>query len=464
VTLDPSTLGEIDRRGVVVPHYDRAALAPAIVHVGVGGFHRSHMALYTDEVAALDATWGIRGVGLLADDARMAAVLSAQHGLYTLIERSTESTATRVIGSLIDYRHAQDDLVLAATIADPDVAVLSLTVTESGYAEPSADRPRTTFDRLAGALDVRRVGGGAPLTVLSCDNLPGNGDVTRRAVLAAAERHSSHLVSWIERNCTFPNSMVDRITPATADTDRGWLLDTFGVVDGWPVVAESFRQWVIEDHFAAGRPDWERVGALFTSDVHAWELYKLRMLNAAHSCMAYLAALDGLTFVDEAMTRPEIRGFLDELLFEEAIPTLNPIAGHPREDYARTVLARFSNTAVRDQVARLCMDGTAKFPTFLIPTLVRQLELGGPIRCATLALAGWARYLATVPAEQQAFDPSGDVARRFARSAMGEPSAFLDLDAVFPPDLRNNERFRDEFGRAFSALARGVPWVRDSAR
>ena len=222
-----------------------------------------------------------------------------------------------------------------------------------------------------------------------------------------------------------------------------------GIEDGWPVVGEPFRQWVIEDAFAAGRPAWEDVGALFTDRVHDWELYKLRMLNAGHSCMAYLSSLAGITYVDEAMGVPQVRAFLDDLLYHEAVPTLTEIPGHRREDYVASVLGRFANTGVRDQIARLCVDGSAKFPTFLLPTIVRQLELSGPIRRATTALAGWARYLGVVAPADQSFDASIDAARQYGAKAMNDPTSFLEYAEVFPAELRESARFRAAFERAY---------------
>jgi mannitol 2-dehydrogenase len=218
------------------------------------------------------------------------------------------------------------------------------------------------------------------------------------------------------------------------------------------VVSEPFRQWVLEDSFSAGRPPFEDVGVLFTDRVHDWELYKLRMLNATHSCMAYLMAIAGVVFVDEAVAIPAVRQYLERFLSTEAIPTLTEIPGHPAADYARSVLGRFENTGVRDQIARLCIDGTAKFPSFLIPTVERQLELDGPIECAALALAGWARYLATVSAAERANDSHGDRAATFAVRSLAAPDAFLEFDEVFTPRLRER-RFRDAFGDACDALA-----------
>jgi mannitol 2-dehydrogenase len=459
VSLSQAHLAEIASRGVPVPLYDRARLAARIVHIGVGGFHRAHFALYTHELAEAGSDWGIVGLGLLPQDAEMAAALSGQDYLYTLIEKGNGEPCAEVIGSITGFVHAPDghDTDVAELIASPTTAILSLTVTEAGYSDPTPGEPAagawTTFDRIAAALAVRREHAAGPLTILSFDNIPGNGAAARHATVSAAARLDPELAAWVGENCTFPNSMVDRITPVTADSDRAWLLGSTGIEDRWPVVAEPFRQWVVEDDFAAGRPPWEKAGAILTDRVHDWELYKLRLLNAGHSCMAYLSALAGITFVHEAMAVPAIQTFLEALLYREAMPTLAAIPGHPREDYVASVLERFANSGVRDQIARLCIDGSAKFPTFLIPTIVRQLEQDGPVEHAATALAGWARYLGVVEAQRQAFDAAGDTARSYAADAVADPLAFLDYEAVFPPGLRRSTRFRDAFSESYRRIA-----------
>ena len=452
MAIRPATdnLPAIEALGVSVPSYDRAALKPRILHLGVGGFHRSHMARYTDELAADGSDWGIRGVGLLEGDRRMAAALASQDHLYTLIERDSERSTTALVGSIIDYVLAVDDLAsFERHLADPGVAIFSMTITEGGYSVMDGN---PTLEAIASALDARRVAGGAPLTILSCDNLPRNGDVARAAITTVCEARTDKLAEFVRTSCAFPNSMVDRITPQTTDNDRAWLRDEIGVDDAFPVVAETFRQWVIEDDFAAGRPRYGDVGALFTDRVHDWELYKLRMLNASHSCMAYVMALAGVVYVDEAMAMPELRRYLERFLADEAIPTLTEIPEHPAADYARTTLHRFENTGVRDQIARLCIDGTAKFPSFLIPTVQRELELGGPIDCAALALAAWSRYLARTPPAERAPDSSGDRSASFAARSLDEPEMFLELDEVFPPALRASSRFREAFALACREL------------
>jgi mannitol 2-dehydrogenase len=453
--LSTSNLQAIEGRGIPVPHYDRAALSPRVLHIGVGGFHRAHLARYVDELAECGGDWGIRGIGLLDADRRIADALASQDYLYTLIERDGNGSYPRIVGSIVDYRLVAGDLdAFAQQVASPEVAILSMTITEGGY---SLETPNPTIEAIVSALDARRANGGSPLTILSCDNLPGNGKVAREAITRVSDARSDDLARYLETSCTFPNSMVDRITPQTSDADRAWLQEAFGVDDGWPVVSEPFRQWVLEDSFAAGRPQFEDVGVLFTDRVHDWELYKLRMLNATHSCMAYLMAMAGVVYVDEAIATPAVRQYLERFLSTEAIPTLTEIPGHPATEYARTVLERFENTGVRDQIARLCIDGTAKFPTFLIPTVERQLELEGPVECAALALAGWARYLATVPAAERAYDPQGDRAATFAVRSLESPRVFLEFDQVFTPRLRESSRFGDAFAGASAALAEDGP-------
>jgi mannitol 2-dehydrogenase len=449
--LRARSLGEIAAHGVPVPRYDRSSLRPRILHLGVGGFHRAHLALYAHELAATGSDWGICGLGMLEADRRMEAILRSQDYLYTLVEKGDGEPRSQVIGSIIDYVLAIDDAAaVAVKIADPDTAILSLTITESGY---SLERPNRTIQAIAGGLARRRAETGAALTILSCDNIPGNGKVTRAAVLRVCEERNEELARWVESTCTFPNSMVDRITPQTSDADRAWLRDSLGIDDAWPVVTEPFRQWVIQDEFASGRPPFEEVGVLFSDQVHDWERYKLRMLNATHTCMAYLSALAGIVYVDEAMASPPLRQFLARYLWDEAIPTLEEIPGHPPTEYATTVLTRFANTGVRDQIARICIDGTAKVPTFVIPTIERQLTRDGPVECAALALAGWARYLATTPPAARAPDSSAEHSASYAKRSMDDPVSFLDLATVFPPALRESERFRDAFAAASRSLA-----------
>ncbi len=383
--LSTSNLESIERRGIPVPHYDRGALTPRILHIGVGGFHRAHLARYIDELAESGNGWGIRGIGLLDADRRIASVLESQDHLYTLIERDSNGSRPRIVGSIVDYRLVGDDVdAFAQQVAQPDIAILSMTITEGGY---SLDKPNPTIDTIVTGLDVRRASGGKPLTILSCDNLPGNGNAARQALTRVSEARSGDLVRYVETACSFPNSMVDRITPQTTDADRAWLHEEFGVEDGWPVVSEPFRQWVLEDSFAAGRPSFEDVGALFTNRVHDWELYKLRMLNATHSCLAYLAAIAGIVYVDEALAVPAVSHYLERFLSTEAIPTLAEIPGHParrsRSDRSVT-LGHFSSSTRSSHPASARAAGSATLSPMRAPrspSTVRWVRWSGSRRC-----------------------------------------------------------------------------------
>jgi len=253
--------------------------------------------------------------------------------------------------------------------------------------------------------------------------------------------------------------MVDRITPATSNEDREWLLASTGIIDRWPVVSEPFRQWILEDNFAGGRPAWGSVGALFTDRLHDWELYKLRLLNAGHSSVCYLSALAGIEFVHEALETPVIRKFLTNLLYREVLPTLPEIPGFPREKYIVSVVERFSNRGVCDQIKRICLDGSAKMTKFLVDTMVAEIERDGPVNAIAAATAGWARYLSAVDIKQQASDASGEAARRYAARAAeaSDPAVFLEYDEVFPRAVRDSERFCAAFSAAYKRIVEQGP-------
>lgn len=457
IPVSSATLPRLADRGVSVPGYEREGHVPRIVHIGVGGFHRAHQARYLDELAAEGGGWRICGVGARPADRAMADALLPQDCLYTLVEHGDTVPAVRVIGSIVEYRlAAPDPEPMVEAIARPETAVVSLTITESGYGSAEGEDPGV-FEAIAVAASRRAAARMAPITILSCDNVLHNGEVTREATLRAARRVDARAARWLEAECTFPSSMVDRITPATTDGDRAWLRDGHGIDDRWPVVTESFRQWVIEDRFASDRPPLERVGAIFTDRVGDWETYKLRMLNATHSALAYLAALAGVRWVDEALRVPELRHLIETFLHAEVLPTIDPIAGHPPADYAAMVLDRFSGNGVRDQIARLCIDGTTKMATFLMPTIEHQVATGGPIAASATALAAWARYLASVPVGEQAHDPFGDEARRYAQDAVADPPRFLAFKRVFPPRVATDSRFRDAFSATLQSLAARGP-------
>lgn len=473
--LTPATLDDLGP-DVEVPPYDRSALVPSIVHLGVGGFHRAHLAVYVDELARMGHTdWAIVGAGVLPGDAAMAEALGPQDGLYTLVVRDVDRVDVRVVGSIVEYLHAHPSADrLVARIADPTTQVVSLTVTEGGYpvdddtgefdaTSPNAG-PESAFAALMAGLDRRRADGAGPLTVVSCDNIIHNGAVARTSTLGMARERDTDLAYWIAETISFPNSMVDRITPVTTDDDRAWLAEAHGIDDRWPVVTEPFVQWVVEDDFAGARLPLEDLadhGVIVTDDVEPYELFKLRLLNAGHSTLAYLARLVGHRRVDEVLAEERFATFLRDFLDHEAGPVVPRAPGIDLDDYKASLVHRFANPAIGDQVDRLCLDGTAKFPKFLLPTVRRQLDADGPVGLSALALAGWCEYLLGEEEDgtpiDLASDPRLGEAREHARNSQDDPAAFLDFAAVFPPDLANDERFRRAFTDALGSLrSRGI--------
>ena len=456
---------------IVVPSYDRSGVRGSIVHLGVGGFHRSHLATYVEEICSHGNTqWGIVGCGVLPGDVAMADALGAQDTLYTLITRGSADTTVQVVGSLIEYVHASPDASVAIErIAHADAQIVSLTVTEGGYPvddltgayqpdSPNAG-PASAFGIIAAALDQRRRLHGAPLTIMSCDNIMGNGHVAQTATLGEATRFGQDLMDWIATSVSFPNSMVDRITPATTESDRSWLATEHQISDLWPVVAEPFRQWVVEDNFAGERPPFEDLDVIVTDDVTPYEFMKLRLLNAGHSCLAYLAALDGIETVDAAMADPAIARYLQAFLELEASPVLPPVAGIDVTAYNSSLIERFSNPAIGDQIARLCIDGVAKFPKFLLPTVRAQLHAGGPVGLSALALAGWCQYLIGTDDHGKPIELSPDSqldeAVRYAALSLTDPGAFVGFAAVFGDDLAASTPFRESFATALDRLRSG---------
>ncbi len=466
VKLDSAALSQLEAR-VATPTYDRAVLRPSIVHVGVGGFHRAHLATYVHELCEAGHTdWSIIGAGVLEADATMAEVLEDQDYLYTLITRGPDDTVVDVIGSITGFvLGAQDSTPLIELIAAPSTQIISLTVTEGGYpiedltglynSESPAAGPGTAFAIIAAGLDARRRSHGQPLTIVSCDNIISNGDAAHVSTVGEAAGFGDELTDWIAESVSFPNSMVDRITPTTSQSDRDWLSEECQIADRWPVVTEPFRQWVIEDDFAGERLPLDELDVIVTDDVEPYELMKLRLLNAGHSCIAYLSALQDFTTVDIAMADPLIRQFLDAFLRIESAPVLADVPGIDIDAYIQSLVERFSNPEIGDQINRLCLDGSAKFPKFLLPTIRAQVENSGPIELASLALAGWCEYLRGTTengnAIEIASDPLLDAATKYAAMSVEEPDAFLNFEDVFG-DLNTSDDFRAAFTSSLDLL------------
>jgi mannitol 2-dehydrogenase len=409
----------------------------------------------------------------------MRDVLHAQDCLYTVVERSAAGDRARVIGAISAYLFAPDDPeAVLEKMAAPECRIVSLTITEGGYfvhpgtgefdeAHPDVqhdlahpEAPRGSFGYLAEALDRRRRRGLPPFTVQSCDNLQENGEVARRMFLAFAERRDPVLRAWVATNGAFPSAMVDRITPATTDEHRALVREEFGIEDGWPVVTEPFRQWVIEDRFPLGRPAWEQAGAQMTPDVHPYEMMKLRLLNASHQAMCYIGMLLGYRYAHEAMADPGILRLVERLMDVEVTPLLPEVPGIELGDYKRTLIERFSNPTLRDQLARIGTEGSARIPKFVLPSILDRIERGGPLAALTFTVASWFRYLAgTDPAGQPLpiNDPMAEELVTRARAGGEDPGALLGLRKLFGDVLPGAPAFVGELVADLRRLYRDGP-------
>jgi mannitol 2-dehydrogenase len=456
--LDESTLPDIP---IAKPTYARDDVAVGIVHFGVGGFHRAHQAMYVDALLekGLASRWGICGVGVLPGDRKMADALDAQDGLYTLLLENPDGTRdARVIGSIVDYRYAPDDPEgVVELLAAPDTRIISLTITEGGYEVDKADVDSVNvFGLVTDALARRRERGIGSPTIVSCDNIEGNGDVARAAFTSYAERTHPGLSEWIDANTRFPNSMVDRITPVTTPEVIATVRDEFGVDDVWPVVAEPFTSWVLEDSFTDGRPPFEDVGVLLVDDVTPYELMKLRLLNASHQALCYFGYLAGYRLVHDAAGDPLFARLLCQYMDSEATPTLRPVPGIDLPDYKRTLIERFANPGVRDTIARLCYGSSDRIPKWLLPVIRENLRTGAPITLSAAVVASWARYAEGVDEQGEPIDVQDQLADELiplARAQRENPTSFIENRSVFG-DLVDNERFVDEYVAALQSLHR----------
>ena len=482
--LTPESLPELAKT-LPVPDYERDGVVPGIVHIGVGGFHRSHQAMYLDRLLSggQGRDYFICGVGVLPGDRRMKDVLDAQGGLYTLVVKHPDGrNEARIIGSLVRYLLAADDPeAVIETMAAETTRIVSLTVTEGGYsvdpvtgdfaptsAQVQADLqpgsvPLSAFGLMTEALARRRQRGTPPFTVMSCDNIQGNGDVARRTFSAFAGLKDAELGKWVEQEVAFPNSMVDRITPVTSDADRALVAEQLGIADGWPVVCEPWTQWVLEDHFCNGRPLLEDVGVQLVPEVEPYELMKLRLLNASHQALCYLGYLSGYRYAHEVCQDPLFVEFLLLYMDREATPTLPPVPGVDLSGYKRSLIERFANPHVRDTLARLCADSSNRIPKWLVPVIRHQLSSGGPVDSAALVVASWARYAEGKDEQGQPItivDPLAEQTTTAASRQDEEPTAFLEQRDLFG-DLADQPRFVDAYVSALQRLkshgARATP-------
>ena len=460
---------------VAQPRYDRGRLTPGIVHIGLGNFHRAHMAVYLDDLFALGENhdWAILGAGVRPTDATMRDALKAQDCLSTVVELDPEGKRARRVGAMIDFIQVDpSNAPLIAAMRQPEIRIVSLTITEGGYFvdpatgefDPTAadivadsqnpDRPITAFGAIIAALRARRDSGSEPFTVLSCDNVPGNGDVARAAVIELARLSDPSFADWIAAHVAFPNGMVDRIAPAMGDRERA-MAAAFGLADDpVPATCEPFRQWVLEDKFPAGRPALEKVGVTFTSDVHAFETMKIRILNGGHAIIAYPGGIKGIEHVHEAMADKAITAFLDKIITDEILPIVPQPPGQDLPDYRASIIKRFSNPEIADTVRRLCCDGSNRQPKFIIPSIRDNLDRGVMPEGLILESAMWCRYCYGIDERGQAIapnDPRWEELTDIARAAKENPAVWVQMRAIYG-DLGDNHAFVAAFAEALRFL------------
>jgi mannitol 2-dehydrogenase len=462
IALCAEVLDEVRNR-VATPSYNRAGLVPSIIHIGVGAFHRSHQAVYLNRYAEVtgDLSWGIRGAGILPHDKTLQQALKEQDFLYCTLEKDGELVVPRVIGSLVDFIVELDDPEqLIESLSSATTRIVTLTITEGGYKvnlgtgqflahDPdiqhdisNPEKPKTVFGYLAAALKRRKNQGILPFTILSCDNLQENGRVCREALLQFCGLLDPELSRWLDNCGAFPCSMVDRITPATTNADRLELRESYGIDDAWPVVSEPFLQWIIEDTFTLGRPELEKVGVQFAADVAPYEKMKLRLLNASHSAIGYLGYLCGYRTIHEIARDPRFITLLKRYMQEEALPTLDPVQGIDLLAYCQSLIKRFQNPAIKDQTLRICKDGSAKIPRFLLPVIHERRAQRHTPQIAALVVASWWRFLIGVD-EQGALIPLEDSSAELLSNAAQKGIAhFLSLAEIFGP-LSEDTIFRE---------------------
>ena len=459
------------------PGFNPIDVTPGIVHLGLGGFHRAHMARYTHNLMNMHAdarNWGIIGAGLMPSDRRMQESLNPQDNLYTLVERSAAEQTVTVVASLTNVIFAGDSsAALLDAIDKPGIRIVSLTVTENGYClnrstkqlDPDnpliradlahPERPSSAIGIIVEACRRRRQSGIPSFAALSCDNIQHNGRVLRQAVLALATLRDPELASWISENISFPSTMVDRITPVTANKDVALLAEQYGIIDRWPVFAETFTQWVIEDRFPCGRPAWEDVGAQFVDDVAPYEFMKLRLLNASHLAIAGLGRLAGYVTIDEAMADPLITRYMVALMDRETEPTLPAIAGIDLSRYKATLVERFANPAIRDTVERVNTDAPLNI---LVDPIRDRLCADEQVELLALGLAAWLRRICGEDEQGQPIDirhPLADQLREKAIEGGPDPRPLLGISQLFG-DIGDDPRLIRPVSRWLEALyARG---------
>lgn len=465
----PLTNATLPQFSVATPRYDRSSLTPGILHIGVGNFHRAHQAWYLHQLMQMGQAqdWAILGAGVRSYDIAMREKLLAQDCLTTLIQLDPAQSSAEVIGPMIDYLPIEDgNGALISAMADPQIRIVSLTVTEGGYFQnPStgtfdADHPdiqhdaahpqtpKTAFGAMIEALRLRRAQGYAPFTALSCDNLQGNGAILRQVIVSLAQRIDPDLATWIDTHVSFPNSMVDCIAPSVGPEEVA-LAESFGIKDAAPVIHEPFRQWVIEDDFCNGRPDWAVVGATFSSDMHAYETMKIRILNAGHQVIIGAAELLSLATVAEAMTHPQIAALFHKVQSEHIAPLVPSVPDMATADYVALIAQRFANPKIKDTVRRVAFDGATRHAGFLLPILREALAEGHDIDGLALIEALWCRMCAGSREDGSDIapnDPQWDRLHACAIAAKLRPAAWVEQSHVYG-DLGQSAAFVGAFDR-----------------
>ena len=459
-----------------VPAYDRAELTPGIVHFGIGNFHRAHQAVYLDDLfnRGRDHDWAIVGAGVTPYDAAMRDKLKAQDYLTTVVEQDVGVSAARVTGAMIDSLDPMDRKAIVDTLSDPAIRIVSMTITEGGYfinpatgqfdpAHPAIvadaatpDDARTVFGLILSGLKARRAAGTVPFTVMSCDNIPGNGHVTENAVTGLARLSDPAFADWIKAHVAFPNAMVDRITPATGAREIEIAARDYHIADQWPVFCEEFKQWVLEDHFPAGRPALEEVGVQFVEDVAPFEHMKIRILNGGHAAIAYPGELLDIHFVHEAMQDRTIAAFLAKLERSEIVTCVPPVPGVELDDYIALIERRFANPKIGDTIARLAQDGSNRQPKFILPSTADRLARHQDVQGLALVSALWCRYCqgTSDTGRTIAFnDQNADRLHNAALASLDDPARFLQERDIFG-DLAESAPFRQRFVEALTALRR----------
>ena len=457
-----------------VPNYGHTQLSQGIMHFGVGNFHRAHLAVYLDDLfnKGLNHDWALVGAGVMPSDEKMRQILLSQDYLTTVVEQDNDLSTAHITAPLIDFVPPADKAAMIARLASPEIRIVSLTITEGGYFIDSAtqkfdpknviivadaknlDAPSTVFGFIVAGLSRRRKNGTTPFTVMSCDNVPHNGVVTRNAVVGLAELADPALAKWISANVAFPNAMVDRITPATSDRERKICSKTFGVEDQWPVFCEEFKQWVLEDNFTMGRPDFEKVGVQFVKDVTPFEYMKIRILNGGHAVLAYAAGLLDVHFVHEAMEHKLVHAFFDKVERDEIIPTVPPVPGTNIPDYYKLIERRFANPKIGDTIRRLAFDGSNRQPKFIVPPMADRLRAGKSIKGLVLESALWCRYCFGTTDNGKVIesnDPSWDRLQTAAHAAKANPSAWLAMDDIYG-EVGKSPVIVKEFAAALNSL------------